>query len=383
MRQKIIFLFMLFFLSGCSSTALPAVLPTDNATLAASATVPLTPTPTITPTASITPTVTPTPTVTAIRTPPVLPGLFETTLLNWVDPPHTYISDTCQYLQDKWSSTNSIPGTTLISIMFHSISESERSGGRYLAFSDFKALMKALHEDGFQAINMTQAAAFMEHNAKIPPLSVLLIVDDRPGPDTFNLYFRPYWEKYQWPVISAWISTPLSSAEQWQTQTDFENEGWVDHQAHGVDHNQPMWPGVSDAFIQSELQGSIDAFKLHFNKTPIAIIWPGGGFSTHSIKIARDLGYKLGFTTSARGPVMFNWVPLGDAVTPMHGGWAPEGPFNDPLLLLPRYWDTDTIKHLDAVVKISKDAAAYAEKNKTTELEYFDIVCSPSLGPLP
>ena len=144
-----------------------------------------------------------------------------------------------------------------------------------------------------------------------------------------------------------------------------------------------MWPGVSDAYIQSELQGSIDAFKLHFNKTPIAIIWPGGGFSTHSVRIARQLGYRLGFTTSARGPVMFNWVPLGDAVTPEHGGWMPEGPMNDPLLLLPRYWDTDTIRHLDDIVKISQDAAAYSEKSKATEQEYYDIVCAPNLGPLP
>jgi peptidoglycan/xylan/chitin deacetylase (PgdA/CDA1 family) len=244
--------------------------------------------------------------------------------------------------------------------------------------------MQALHDDGFQAINMTQAAGFMEHNAKIPPRSVLLIVDDRPGLDTFNLYLRPYWEKYQWPVISAWPSTSLSIAEQWQAQVDLEKEGWVDHQAHGVAHMPSMWPGVSDAYIQSELQGSIDAFKLHFNKLPIAIIWPGGGFSTHSVRIARELGYQLGFTTSARGPLMFNWVPLGDQVTPVHGDtWQPEGPMNDPLLLLPRYWDTDTIRHLDDVVKISQDATAFAEKNKATELEYYDILCAPTLGPIP
>jgi hypothetical protein len=377
MRQTLIFIFMLFFLVGCAGATLPAVLPTDSATLAPS--VMFTPTPTLT----LTPTVTITPTETAIRTPPALPGPFQTSLQNPVDPPHTYFSNSCQYLKDKWTSTNSVPGTTMITIMFHSISETESSGGRYISKSDFNKLMKNLLDYGFQAINMTQAAAFMEHNAKIPPLSVLLIVDDRPGIDTFNLYFRPLWDKYQWPLISAWISTPQNTAELWQQQTDLEQEGWVDHQAHGVLHNAPMWPGVSDAYIQSELEGSIEAFKLHFNKVPIAIIWPGGGFSTHSVLIAQQLGYQLGFTTSARGPVMFNWVPLGDAVTPVHGGWAPEGPMNAPLLLLPRYWDTDTIRHLGDVIKISQDAKAYAEQNKAIEQDYYDIVCSPNLGPLP
>ena len=145
-----------------------------------------------------------------------------------------------------------------------------------------------------------------------------------------------------------------------------------------------LWPGVSDAYILGELQGSIDAFKSHFNKVPIAIIWPGGGFSPRSVEIARQVGYQLGFTTNARGPLMFNWIPLGDQVTPVHGSsWQPEGPLNDPLMLLPRYWDTDALSHLEKIVKISQDAAAYAEKNRATELEYYDILCAPTLGPIP
>jgi hypothetical protein len=39
-------------------------------------------------------------------------------------------------------------------------------------------MMNDLH-DGLQAINMQQMADFMYDNAKIPPLSVLMIVDDR------------------------------------------------------------------------------------------------------------------------------------------------------------------------------------------------------------
>jgi hypothetical protein len=56
---------------------------------------------------------------------------------------------------------------------------------------------------------------------------------------------------------------------------------------------------------------------------------------------------------------------------------------NDPLMVLPRYWDTDALKHLDDIVKISQDAAAYAQQNKATEQEYYDIVCAPTLGPIP
>lgn len=77
---------------------------------------------------------------------------------------------------------------------------------------------------------------------------------------------------------------------------------------------------------------------------------------------------------------MFNWVPLTDDPDPMRPSFISEGSANDPLMTLPRYWDTDARDHLDAVRKISKDAAAYAEANKATELEYYDIVCAPKYG---
>lgn len=378
MRTTIIFLFTLCFLVGCTSAASSPVPPTAAATFTPGARL------TLTPTFTLIPTVTTTPTVTAIRTPPALPGLFQTSQQNPVDPPHSYISNTCQYLQDKWSSKNSPPGTVVMPIMFHSIMKpGDNIGSNQISQKQFSELMSGLSNQEFEAITTSQLAAFLEHNARIPPRSVILIADDRHYADYFNQFFRPYWEADQWPVVAAWISTPLSSADLWQQQEELNAEGWVDYQAHGVGI-VPLWPGVTDAYILGELQGSIDAFKSHFNKVPIAIIWPGGGFSAPAVEIARQLGYQLGFTTNARGPLMFNWIPLGDQVTPVHGSsWQPEGPLNDPLMLLPRYWDTDALSHLEKIIKISQDAAVYAEKNRATELEYYDILCAPTLGPIP
>jgi len=381
MRQSLFLLFMLIFLVGCTGSASSRVLSTDAATPATSFTF------TLTPTATLTPTVILTPTATAIRTPPALPGLFQTAFQNPVDPPHTYILNTCQYLQDKWSSKNSAPGTVVIPVMFHSIMKpGDTVGPNQISQAQFTELLGGLEKQGFEAITTAELTAFLEHNAKIPPRSTILIADDRHHAEYFNQFFRPWWVADQWPVVNAWISASRDNldAALWREQEELNSEGWVDYEAHGVVHNTPMWPGVSDTYIMGELQGSIDAFKVHFNKIPIAIIWPGGGFSNRSVELARQLGYRLGFTTNARGPLMFNWIPLGDQITPVHGSsWQPEGPINDPLMVLPRYWDTDAFKHLDDIVKISQDAAAFAEQNKTTELEYYDIICAPTFGPIP
>ena len=376
MRRSLGWLTLLFCLAGCAGGA------ALTASLTASAT--LVPSPTLTKASTDLPTSTLRPTATATRTPPVLPGVFQSALQNPVDPPHTYISNTCQYLQDKWSSNNSAPGTVVMPIMFHSImAPGDTVASDAITQKQFTELMGGLESHGFKGITTSQLAGFLYHNAKIPPRSVILIADDRRSAAYFNQYFRPWWVGNKWPVVSAWISAPFDTPQEWQEHEELEKEGWVDNEAHGVVHF-PIMPYSTNAYVMGELQGSIDAFKLHFNKMPIAFIWPGGNFTTYAVKLARQLGYQLGFTANPRGPLMFNWIPLGDQVTPVHGpSWWAEGPVNDPLMLLPRYWDKDAVKYLDKIIQISQDAAAYAQKNQAAEKEYYDSVCAPTLGPIP
>ena len=329
------------------------------------------------------PSATPLPSPTAVRTPPALPPIYVSDALNPKDTPHTYIEDTCQYLKDKWNPNNAAPGTVLFIVMFHSIINGEAQDANQISAADARHLLDDLHEQGFVAIDTQQAADFLYHNAKIPPRSVLLVVDDRHHAQYFNKNFRPFWEKYGWKVVNGFISHPDTPESLWDENAELESEGWVDHQAHGVIHNIPMSDSSTDEYIRSELQGSIDAIQAHFQKTPIAIIWPGGGFGLRPVQTARELGYQLGFTVNPRGPVMFNWIPLADEADPMRPSYMPEGYIHDPLMTLPRYWDTDARAHIDEVRRIGRDAAAYAEQNKETELLYYDIVCAPTYGEIP
>ena len=328
------------------------------------------------------PTATAIPQPTAVRTPPALPDGFATTLLNPLDTPHAYIQDTCQALKSKWDPKNATPGTVLMPIMFHSITKGQVTAADQISMSDLRKMMNDLHDMGFQAVDMQQAYDFLYNNAKIPARSVLLIVDDRKYREYFDKTFKTYYDDWGWKVVNAWISHPETNPQLWAENAAIESEGWVDHQAHGVIHNINMNDNSSSDFLKGELQGSMDAIKAHFNKTPVAIIWPGGDFGKKPVEAARQYGFKLGFTINPRGPIMFNWVPQSDAPDPMRPSFIPEGPANDPLLTLPRYWDTDARAHLDTVRNIGDQATAYAEKNKATELEYYDIMCAPSYGSL-
>ena len=329
------------------------------------------------------PTETPLPTATTPpRTPPALPPTFSTSILKPLDTPHTYVTDTCQYLQNKWNPNNAVPGTVVMVIMFHSISKDKATDANQISAADHRKLMNDLHDMGFQAINMQQLADFMYKNAKIPHRSVLLVVDDRHFASYFNDHFRPYWEQWGWPVVNAYIAKD-ERPDLWAENAALAAEGWVDYQAHGVIHNINMDDSSSDEYLTSELQGAIINLQKYYNKTPIAIIWPGGSFGVRPVQFARKFGYVLGFTVNPRGPVMYNWIPQGDLKDPARPSYIPEGPAGDPLMTLPRYWDVDARAHLDDIRVLGQDAAAYAEQNKATELEYYDIMCAPTYGPIP
>ena len=334
------------------------------------------------PTETPVPTETIVPTATIPRTPPALPPAFTTTVLNPLDTPHAYIQDSCQYLKAKWDPNNAAPGTIVIVVMFHGINKDSSSlDDNDITVKDFDKLMNSLKEMSFEAINATQLANFLDGNARIPQRSVVLTYDDRHTAEAYE-HFRPYYKQWGWPVINGWISAFGGDDQFLQENVNLSKEGWVDYQAHGVIHNVNIGPNSTDEFIRSELQGSIDNLQKYFEKTPIAYIWPGGGFTPRGAQVAREVGYRVGFTVNPRGPIMFNWIPLSDAPDAGRPAFIPEGPVNDPRLTLPRYWPTQVLAQLDTIRIMGKDATAYAEQNKATELEYYDIVCAPTLGPI-
>jgi hypothetical protein len=337
------------------------------------------------PTATTTPI--PTATLDPRRTPPALPAGFSTDLLKPLDTPRTYLDDTCQYLRAKWDPNNAAPGTVLMTIMFHGIAKGEVNSaatGVYhdMSMQDFRRLMDDLKEQGFEAVTMQQAADFLYRNAKIPQRSVLLIVDDRKFRQSFDDTFAKYYRDWGWKVVNSYITLD-ERPDIWQQNAELEAEGWVDHQAHGYVHNENITANSSEAYMRQELGKPFEMMQKYFNKTPIAYIWPGGSFTKRAAEIAREYNYLLGFTVNPRGPVMFNWVPQAEQSDPMRPSYIPEVPAGDPLMTLPRYWSPDARNHIDTVRRIGAEAAVYAEQVRATEIEYYDIACSPAYGPLP
>src|SRR5258706_9724704 len=242
-------------LTACAPSTPPAPTPDVNAAMTeAVATVYADATQTA---QAVLPTETPTSAPTVARTPPALASGFSTELFNPLDTPHTYIQDACQALKAKWDPNNAAPGTVVMVIMIHGISKGAPAKPQDMNKADFKVLMDDLKDQGFTAITTQQLFDFLDHNAKIPQRSVMLLQDDRHTAQNFDDIFRPYWEKWGWPVVNAWINANDDTGRIYLPENvALSDEGWVDYQSHGVLH-LPIDPGSSEEFIHNELYGSM------------------------------------------------------------------------------------------------------------------------------
>ncbi|HSB65214.1 MAG TPA: polysaccharide deacetylase family protein [Anaerolineales bacterium] len=360
-------------LAGCGFSILPEATRTPTIVPSATITATLTPssTPSATPTLTLSPTLTPTHTKTPTQTPTMAPlAMFTTKQLREGILPVAYLSDTCAYLKQRWSPEASQPGTLVWPIMYHTIAQDFRTitePNRDITVSQFLTFTEYAHSLGFETITTQQLYDFLTSNAPIPKLSMMLIIDDR-RPGTIRDQFMPVLERYNWTVTAAYIVDP-SEKQTWAIMDQLYATGRVDIQSHGYSGQVYIYPYTPEDKVKSEIWDSTPVLEQHTGLTPLAFIWPGGDFTPFSVLVAEVGGYKLGFTVFSRGPLMFNWIPQGE----------PERAINAPLMLLPRAWAGSANVNLEEAVKVSQQAAAFAEQNYPAEAAWYHTYCGGNL----
>lgn len=359
--------------AGCTNYPAPAqalysdTKPPKLVTLSAetAATLPL-----LVPTATVTSKPTRLPTATKPSPTPTPESLltFQTDSLYQGIEPVNYLQDTCQYLYNRWHPDNASPGTIVVPIMYHGVRKAGGSVQDNITVTQkyFEETMAHAKELGFETITMRQLENFLQHNAYIPPRSLLLIIDDR-RLGTVREHFLPVLIENHWTLTMAYI-TGVINQQEWKQVKDVLATGRVEIQAHGFLHNGETYftDYTPDDVIHDEIYRPIEAFETNLGYRPIAFIFPGGDFTAKSVKVVREAGYQLGFTIHARGPIMFNWIPQGEK----------ERSIGEPLLTLPRYWSTSAYIDLDKALELGKAAAVFAEKQRLNELSWYRSYCT-------
>ena len=328
-------------------------------------TAPMTPSPSVSLTTTRTPTITPTLAPLDMFTPPKLrPGVLS----------QSYIQDNCSYLQKRWSVKGSSPGTVVVPIMFHSIAQNgtQITDPKDITGEEFEAFVNYAHFLGSETITTQELIDFLENNTNIPQRSMIIIVAYR-RPGLIREWIMPVLEQFDWTVTSAYIADPNSFHFAWDMMDQLYSSGRMEVQSHGYTGQLYVVPETPIEQIQNEIWNSTPVLEQHFGEQPIAFIWPGGNFTSESVRIAREGGYKLGFTAYSRGPVLFNSIPLGED----------ERVVNDPLMVIPRAWSSAVNVNLDEAVKVSEQAAEFAEKNFSTEAAWYRTYCAGEISNRP
>jgi hypothetical protein len=364
------FIFVLVsWLTACKKVAAPTQTPTWTIPPSKTVTFTLSPTNTQSATETITPIPSATTTQTCTPTESATPApleLFSTQALRTGVQPQTYINDQCSYLQMRWSAEGSKPGTLVVPIMFHSIVQNGTrvNDPKDITADQFNAFVNYAHTLGFETITTQELLGFLTGNARIPQRSMMIIVDDR-RPGLIREWLMPVLEEYNWTVTSAYIADPNSFKWAWDLMDQLYSKGRMEVQSHGYTGKLYIVPETPVDQIQNEIWNSTPILEEHFGTRPIAFIWPGGNFTPLSVEIARQGEYELGFTAYSRGPLLFNWIPLGEE----------ERAVNDPLMVLPRAWSTAVNINLDDALKISEQAAMFAEQNFQAEADWYSTYC--------
>lgn len=297
---------------------------------------------------------------------PLLPGTFLPELKKPGVSPVAYLPSACHYIENRWGEGKSAPGTVVVPIMFHSVVQPGRliNDTTSISMEYFEYFMETATELGFSTITTQELVGFLEHNQAIPERSMILILDDR-RPGVTEL-FMPYLEDNDWTLTLGWIAADSTRDAVWETMTSLASTGRLDVQSHGFNHIY-IQDYITTAQIEEELIKPLEVIEARFGTRPIAHVWPGGNYDARAIALAFDAGYKIGFTVYSRGPIMFNWIPLGE----------PEIAMDAPLMVLPRFWSTGAVQALEEAVLVSEAAKEYASASEEVERSYYYYHCHP------
>jgi len=373
MRYRfLLLLFLSLLLSSCVSPSASLNPGGENSSLAM---VDESPTSDLQPTATPPPSQTPSPTVTQTSTPTPTPTATPPTLTQFNYPalndgisPIAYLDDPCSYLENRWGDQKSAPGTIVVPIMFHSVAKPGRviTDSTTISMEFFEYFMNRAKDLGFSTITTKQLVGFLDRNEKIPQRSMLLILDDR-RPGVTEL-FMPYLEANDWTLTLAWPTTDATYAGLWTRMEGLAETGHLDVQSHGHDHIYIQdYTALEE--IEEEIYKPIEVIQEHFGTIPQALIWPGGNFTQEAVLIAKEAGFKVGFTVFSRGPILYNWIPLGQE----------EMTVTDPMMVLPRYWSIEGVNALEEALEVSEGARLEAESLRDQELNYLETYCLSGL----
>lgn len=189
----------------------------------------------------------------------------------------------------KYLSENGLP--VLMYHFFYDKSKDSGKDGNWIEISNFEEQMKYLSENDFYFPTWEEVENYIDGNQELPEKSIVITVDD--GDPSFFELAVPIIQKYKIPVTSFVITY-------WYGDRANDKQKYVDYESHSYDMHKAGKNGKGvmlswdydkikdDVLLSSEVLGGANIF-----------CYPFGQYNDLDMKVLKENGYKLAFTTKA------------------------------------------------------------------------------------
>jgi len=182
-------------------------------------------------------------------------------------------------------------------LCFHHVGESAKGASQevrdwYISKEKFESILIYLQENNYNTLFASDLLHSMEEG-KLPENSILLTFDD--GSKTFYTNVYPLLKKYNMKAVmhimsgvkgKFWLNT--------EEIQEMQKSGFVEFQSHTEYH--AYLTRISDTEIKRELERSKKALEEITGKPVEFIAYPFGLYDERVMRIAKEVGYKGGFT---------------------------------------------------------------------------------------
>lgn len=189
----------------------------------------------------------------------------------------------------KYLSENGLP--VLMYHFFYDKAKDSGKDGNWIEISNFEEQMKYLSENDFYFPTWEQVENYIDGKQELPEKSIVITVDD--GDPSFFELAVPVIQKYKIPVTSFVITY-------WYGDRAKDKQQYVDYESHSYDMHKAGKNGKGvmlswdydkmkdDVLLSSEVLGGANIF-----------CYPFGQYNDLDMKVLKENGYKLAFTTKA------------------------------------------------------------------------------------
>ena len=195
-------------------------------------------------------------------------------------------------LEQKLQSGKTLSETGLPVLMYHFFYDKSKETGKdgnWIDISNFEEQMKYLAENDFYFPTWEQVENYIDGKQELPEKSVVITVDD--GDPSFFELAVPIIQKYKIPTTSFVITY-------WYGNRANDKQDYVSYQSHSYDMHKAgsNGKGVMLSWDYDKIKDDILLSRDVLGGANI-FCYPFGQYNDLDIKVLKENGYRLAFTT--------------------------------------------------------------------------------------